>query len=191
MIIEGIITTTDAAGGIHLAAMGPEVDEAERSTGRFSRLVLRPFGSSQTAAHLERVPEGVFHLTDDVLLVAQLATGCLPEPPAAVPASAVRGWVLADACRAYEFRVESADTSQERVRLVTRVVAEHAGRPFVGFNRAAHAVVEGAILVTRLHLLGRDEVDRQLGALAMLVRKTGGDRERRAFALLEERAARG
>lgn len=108
-----------------------------------------------------------------------------------MPATAVGGFVLADAARAWEFVVESADTTAERTRLVARVVAEHAGRPFLGFQRAAHAVVEGAILVSRLHLFGADEVARRLADLAPLVEKTGGDRERRAFALLERRVAAG
>lgn len=191
MILEGLVTTTDAAGGLHLAAMGPEIDEAERAAGRITRLVLKPFASSQTAAHLARRPEGVFQITDDVLLLARVVTGALDAPPAAVPATAVGGFVLADAARAWEFVVESADTTAERTRLVARVVAEHAGRPFLGFQRAAHAVVEGAILVSRLHLLGADEVARRLADLAPLVEKTGGDRERRAFALLERRVAAG
>jgi len=67
----------------------------------------------------------------------------------------------------------------------------HEGRPFLGFNRARHAVVEGAILVTRLHLLGVDEVRRQLRELAVLVEKTGGPREHEAFGLLEEKVAAG
>jgi uncharacterized protein len=65
------------------------------------------------------------------------------------------------------------------------VVATHEGRPFVGLNRARHAVVEGAILVTRVHLLGADEVRRQLAELRVLVEKTGGTREHEAFGLLE------
>jgi hypothetical protein len=191
MILEGLVTTTDAAGGLHVAAMGPEFDEAERAAGRIERLVLKPFASSHTAAHLAGLPEGVFQVTDDVLLLARIVTGTLAAAPPAVPATAVRGWVLTDAARAWEFVVESADTSGERARLVARVVAEHAGRPFLGFNRAAHAVVEGSILVSRLHLLGAAEVARRLADHAPLVEKTGGDRERRAFALLESRVVAG
>jgi hypothetical protein len=52
-------------------------------------------------------------------------------------------------------------------------------------------VVEGSILVSRRHLLGAAEVGRRLAELAPLVEKTGGDRERRAFALLESRVAAG
>ncbi len=189
MILEGLVTTLGPDGGLHVAAMGPWVDERERQAGALTRLVLKPFGTSQTAANLARIPEGVFHLTDDVLVLARVVAGRLDAPPAARPAECVRGWVLADACRAYEFRVAAADASQERARLEAVVVREHAGRPFVGFNRAAHAVVEAAVVVSRLHLLGAEEAGRRLDDLATLVEKTGGTREHAAFAILRESVA--
>ena len=191
MILEGLVTTTDLAGAMHLAAMGPQVDATAAYGQAIEQLLLKPFASSQTGSNLLRLAEGVFHVTDDSLLLARVVTGTLAGPPASRPATAVRGWVLDDACRAYEFRVVAADTSQERLRLEARVVAVHEGRPFLGFNRARHAVVEGAILVTRLHLLGVDEVRRQLRELAVLVEKTGGPREHEAFGLLEEKVAAG
>lgn len=189
MIIEGLATTLDPDGGMHVAAMGPAIDEGERDAGRITRLLLRPFATSTTAANLARHPEGVFHVTDDVRLVARIVAGAR-LPPTGRPAGGVRGWMLEDFCRAYEFRVEGADTSGERTRLEARVVREHEGRPFLGFNRAAHAVVEGAILVTRLHMLDPAEVSRRLDDLAVLVEKTGGGREREAFAVLREAVAR-
>jgi hypothetical protein len=188
MILEGIVTTTDEAGRMHVAAMGPAVDNGEVYAGRITRFLLRPFGTSQTAVHLTARPEGVFHLVDDVLLLARTVVGG-HEPPPARPATAVRGWVLEAACLAYEFRVGVVDPAAERLRLDARVVAEHAGRPFIGFNRAAHAVIEAAILVTRLHLIGADEVARRLDELFVLVEKTGGSREHEAFGLLRERVA--
>ena len=185
------MTTTDAAGRMHLAAMGPEVDAAAVASGRLERLVLKPFPTSQTAANLDRLPEGVFHVTDDALLVARVVVGASEPPPASRPATAVRGRLLEGVCRAYEFRVAHRDASQERIRLEVEVLAVHEGRPFTGFNRARHAVVEGAILVTRLHLLGAEEVGRRLRDLAVLVEKTGGPREHEAFRLLEARVAAG
>lgn len=191
MILEGLVTTLDASGRMHLAAMGPLIDERERDAGAITRLTLRPFGTSQTAAHLARHPEGVFHLADDVLLLARCVAG-IPEPvPKVRPAACVRGHVLTAACRAYEFRIEAADTAAERVRLEARVVHEHVLRPFFGFNRAAHAVVEAAILLTRLHLTGAGPVHERLADLAPLVDKTGGTREREAFAILRAAVARG
>ncbi|MFM7411652.1 MAG: DUF447 domain-containing protein [Planctomycetota bacterium] len=185
MILEGLVTTITPDGRLHVAAMGPWIADDERATGRITRLVLRPFATSQTAEHFARTGCGVFHATDDALLVAQVVTGARAAPPPSRPATAVAGRVLDDACRAWEFAIDRADRSQERHELSARVVAEHAGRPFLGFNRAAHAVVEGAILATRVHLLGDAEVGRRLEDLRVLVDKTGGPREREAFALLE------
>lgn len=188
MILEGLVTTCDATGALHVAAMGPTIAEEAIRSGRVERLVLRPFPSSQTAGHLQRHPAGVFHLTDDVLLLARVVAGAAVPPPAARPATAVAGWVLEDSCRAFEFVIETRDESAERLRLEGRVVATHVGRPFTGFNRAAHAVIEAAILVTRLHLLGAAEVSSRLADLEPLIRKTGGTREHEAFALLASRA---
>ncbi len=173
---------------MHVAAMGPAVDEAEVYAGRITRFVLRPFGTSQTAVHLTARPAGVFHVVDDGLLLARTVVGG-HEPPPARPATSVRGWVLEAACQAYEFQADVVDPAAERLRLEARVVAEHVGRPFIGFNRAAHAVIEGAILVTRVHLIGADEVRRRLDELFVLVEKTGGSREHEAFGLLRERVA--
>jgi hypothetical protein len=62
-------------------------------------------------------------------------------------------------------------------------------RPFLGFNRASHAVVEGAILVSRIGILSIDEIRRQMERLGELVEKTAGGPEREAFALLAARVA--
>ena len=160
--------------------MGPEVSESRE----FTQLVLKPFAGSRTADLLAETPSGVFHLTDDVLLLARAVTGSLSEPPAARPAAEIRGWVLEDACEAFEFRIVAADTSGQRTRLTAEIAASHCHRPFRGFNRAAHAVVEAAILFSRLHLLGATEVDRQLELLRPLIDKTAGDREREGFELI-------
>ena len=54
--------------------------------------------------------EGVLHVTDDVLLLAKAVLGKLDPLPPLTPAVHVGGWVLADACRWYEFRI----TAQRR-----------------------------------------------------------------------------
>src|SRR5918911_492981 len=97
-------------------------------------------------------------LTDDALLIAKAALGAADPLPPLRPAERVEGFVLADCCRHYEFVVRGVDASGERVVMEAEVV--HFGRhhDFWGFNRAKHAVVEAAILATRLHLLPREEV---------------------------------
>jgi len=185
VILEGIVTTLDVAGELNVAPMGPRLF-APYTLEVGSLLELRPFATSRTANNLRQHPEGVLHVSDDVLLLARAAIG--PVRPPTLPTTVIRGQRLADACRAYEFAlVESAcDVSQERLRLPVRVLAVHRQRDFFGFNRAKHAVVEAAILATRTHLLSADFVRAEFERLAVLIDKTGGEQEREAFALLCE-----
>jgi hypothetical protein len=185
MILEGVVTTVAAGGAINVAPMGPLVEPP--GPGRdLERFVLRPFRTAQTYANLKAQGEGVLHVTDDVLLLARAAVGRLEPLPPLVPAERVRGWVLRDACRYYEFRVSACDDRAERARFDAEVV--HAGRlrDFFGFNRAKHAVVEAAILATRTALLPPEEIAAEYRKLAVLVEKTGGPQEREAFALLRD-----
>jgi hypothetical protein len=178
MILEALVTTLDAAGGPHLAPMGPRV------APDFARFTLRPFPTSNTYRNLVRHGEGVLHVTDDALLLAKAAIGAAETPPVR-PAERVGGWILADCCRYFEFAVTSIDASGERVTVEAEV--RHAGRvrDFFGFNRARHAVVEAAILATRLHLLPLAEVAAEFARLRVIVGKTGGPDEHAAMDLLE------
>jgi hypothetical protein len=179
MILEGIVTTRNADGTTNVAPMGPIVDAG------ITRLTLRPFQTSTTYANLKRTGCGVLHVTDDVLLIAQAALERIPSPPRMQPAVRIDGEIIADACRWYEFRVTSLDDSAERTRIEAEVVHVGRLRDFFGFNRAKHAVLEAAILATRLHLLPLDDVRRQLELLRTPVEKTAGPAERQALALIE------
>jgi hypothetical protein len=180
LILEGLVTTLDAGGAMHVAPMGPHVD---REIYRFS---LRPFPSSRTLDNLRRHGEGVLHVTDDVLLLARAAIGTVDPPPPHRPAKHVRGYVLTGACRAFEFQVRAMDDSERRIKIECEVVHAQTLRDFFGLNRAKHAVVEAAILATRLHLLPLEGVRAELARLRVLVDKTGGDQEHGAFTLLSE-----
>jgi hypothetical protein len=183
MILEGIVTTISAVGAVNIAPMGPHVD-CDAANGEWTRFTLRPFRTSQTFANLMEHGEGVLHVTDDVLLLARSALGMLDPLPPLQPALKVRGWVLVDACRFYEFRVVSCDEQSERARFEAEVVHSGRLRDFFGFNRAKHAVLEAAILATRTAFLPLDEIESEYRKLAVLVGKTGGGQEHAAFDLL-------
>ena len=184
MILEGIVTTLACDGTINIAPMGPRVEPDMR------RLLLRPFPTAQTYRNLKQHGEGVFHVTDDVLLLARAAVGPLQPPPVLLPATCVRGHILQDACRYYEFRVLDIDEREQRVRIEAEVV--HAGclRDFFGFNRAKHAVVEAAILATRTDFLPLADIQAEFRKLALIVDKTGGSQEHEAMAFLQEHVKR-
>jgi len=179
MILEGLVTTIDAAGAPHVAPMGPIVD------ADCSLLVFRPFPTSTTGANLLRSGAGVFHLTDDARQIAFAALGKLVPLPVMIPATAVRGSIIEDCCRAFEFEATSIDTAGERYRIEARVLVRHTFRDFLGFHRAKHAVLEAAILATRFHILDLAVVATEFRKLRTIVDKTGGEAERDAMDFLE------
>jgi len=179
LILEGIVVSRDARGKINVAPMGPRVDRA------ITRLVLRPFRTAETYRNLQATGCGVFHVTDDVELLAHAAVGLLQPPPL----TAVENFAcprLADCCRWLAFRVGSLDDASERTTIDCRIVAQGEVRPFFGFNRAKHAIVEAAILATRMGILRGDEIRSELAHLEIAVQKTAGLQERRAFEFLRE-----
>jgi uncharacterized protein len=183
MILEALITTRNADGSPHLAPMGPKMGDDPK------RFLLRPFPSSQTCQNLLRDREGVLHITDDSLLMARAAIGRIDQFPSVRRAKSVKGFVLPHACRIHEFRITHIDESEERLKLEAEIVHSETHHDFFGFNRAKHAVVEAAVLATRLHLLPHDEVAAAFQRLRVIVNKTGGPAEDEAMTLLEHHLA--
>lgn len=179
-LLEGVVTTQDESGRVHIAAMGPRVDWPT------TRLLLRPFQSSTTFRNLSRTRRGILHVTDDALLIARAATGRLPDEIETCPGPAGYPPRLADCVRWYAFETETIDDSQDRSEMLCRVTSEGRQRDFFGFNRANHVIVEAAILCTRLHLLSLDEVMDRFSEFATIVDKTAGDQQRKAFAELQQ-----
>src|SRR5262245_22761451 len=93
LILEGIVVTLDAAGHPNVAPMGPRVNRD------ISQLTLRPYQTAQTYRNLKATGKGVFHVTDDVELLAHAATGQVPSPLLLVPVAGFECPRLADACR--------------------------------------------------------------------------------------------
>lgn len=177
-LLEGIVTTLNADGATNISPMGPIVDPA------FSRLRLRPYQTSTTYQNLKRLGQGVLHVTDDVELLAQAAVGTIDPPPRLIPAQKIHGNILANACRWYAFEVDSIDDREARTEILAHVVDEGRIREFFGFNRAKHAVVEAAILATRLDFLPATELLTEFSRLEAPVTKTGSHQEVRAFEFL-------
>ena len=176
MIVETIITTTSAGGVLNIAPMGVEWDE--------EHIVVKPFLETVTFRNLRETRVALVNVTDDASIFAHAAVETPSYP--VVPASTVRGFVLESACSWRELEVESIDATPPRSRIVTRVVDRGVRREFIGFNRARHAVLEAAILATRVHLIPAGEIRRELERLQVIVDKTAGPVERDAMAFLTE-----
>jgi hypothetical protein len=96
---------------------------------------------------------------------------------------------LAGAIAHMELAVRHVSDDAERPRLTCEVVRHVAHAPFAGFNRAQAAVLEAAILVSRLHFLPREKVEQELAYLEIAVAKTAGPVEQEAWGWLMDKVA--
>lgn len=194
MIIEGLLTTTASDGSPHVAPMGPVVDEDLQTW------TLRPFASSTTFRYLRANPQCVFHVVDDVLPVVQATLGlptCLnfellagttgrDKPKRSSDNAPDGAWSISSACHWYHLHVTDWDTSQPRSLAKTRLIEQRVQRPFWGWNRAKHAILEATILASRIHLLEPEMLDAELAKHEVAIHKTAGERELQAWQLLKD-----
>jgi len=180
MIREAIVTTIDRAGVAHLAPLGLIEDG--------DGWIIAPFLPSVTRDNLVATSVAVANYTDDARIFAGLVTGRRDWP--LVPAAKSPVPRLADALAHAELSVAHVEEHAERPRFHCKIVHQEQHAPFVGFNRAANAVLECAILLTRLQLLPRDKIEREIAYLAIAIDKTAGSREREAWSwLMQKREA--
>lgn len=176
-IRESIVTTLNADGSGHIAPLG--VIEQPPF------LVLAPFAPSTTLANLRRHPFAAIAYTTEVRLFAGCVTGRRRDWPL-LPTERIRGWRLRDCLAHAEVAVVTLEEDAQRPRFLCREVHEALHAPFRGLNRAQAAVLEGAILVSRRHLLPREKIEREMAYLQIAIDKTSGAAEREAWAWLVE-----
>ena len=180
MILESIVTTVGSDGRVNIAPMGPVVDGPE-----FQQFLLRPFESSQTFANLMSSRRAVVHVTDDASLFARAAVGKIQSEGLVQSVDDREQFFRLNDChRWFAIDVVSVSDDRPRAEMVCKVVSRGVVRPFFGFNRAKHAIIEAAILATRTHLLSESEIQSQLTALGPLVEKTASAADRDVFAKL-------
>lgn len=172
MIREVIVSTVDRAGQPHLAPMG--VHEAEGGM-----LAILPFRPSTTLDNLMETRCAVVNGTDDVRVFAGCLTGRRDWP--LVPAARVPCLRLAECLAHTEVELVSVEDDDIRPRLLCRPLLTVQHAPFRGFNRAQFAVLEAAILVSRLHMLPWAKIETELDYLRVIHGKTAGEREQEAW----------
>jgi hypothetical protein len=187
MIRETIVTTVSGEGRVHIAPLGliAEGLDPEHLGAEGEGWIIAPFRPSTTLDNLRSNPFAVANFTDDVLIFAGCLTGKRDWPTR--PATLVPGVVLEEALAHAELKVVEVEEDEQRPRFHCRVVHRASHAPFKGFNRAQAAVIEAAILASRLHMLPRDKIEHELAYLQSAVEKTGGPREHEAWRLLVEK----
>jgi hypothetical protein len=176
MIRETLVVTRSSEGHAHIAPMGAQsVLLADGAEG----VLLQPFRPSTTLENLMHGRCATLNHVDDVRIIAGCLTGRRDWPLLA--AERVDCGRLAAALAHVELQLDSVEEEAQRPRLYLRRVHAATHAPFPGFNRAKAAVIEAAILVSRLHLLPAEKIEQEIEYLRIAVDKTAGDEEREAW----------
>src|SRR5262249_53347184 len=154
-----VVTTLNAAGGPHIAPLGLIEDGAH--------WIVAPFKPSRTLDNLRAHPFASASHTDDVRVIAGLVTGHKIWPLA--PTKVIKGERLADCVAHWELKVEKVLGDEVRPRFLCAIVRQESHKPWDGFNRAQAAVLELAVLTTRLHMLPAEKVENELKYLEIAI----------------------
>lgn len=176
-IVETIVTTTDTGGAVHMAPLGLIEDGPH--------WIVAPFKPSRTLDNLMANPAAVASHTSDVRVFAGCVTGRRDWPT--VSADVVKGVRLRDAVSHWELAVERLTDDAQRPRFHCSIVHAASHAVWSGYNRAQAAVLELAVLSTRLNMLPAEKIDAELKYLEIAVAKTAGPAELEAWGWLMER----
>lgn len=179
LIRETLVVTRSAGGVAHIAPMG--ATPAQMPDGS-EAVLLQPFRPSATLDNLLAGRCATLNHVDDVRIIAGCLTGRRDWP--LVAARDVACDRLAAALAHWELELTDVEEHALRPRLLLRVRGVVNHRAFPGFNRAKAAVIEAAILVSRLHMLPAEKVDSELAYLRIALEKTGGAEEHEAWSWL-------
>jgi len=175
VIFETVVTTVSPAGAVHVAPMGVRYRGDDT-------VVLMPFKPSTTHDNITSTGLAVLNVVVDTRVFAGCVTGRRQWP--LLPAERIAGMRLAAALSHLELRLDERHDDVQRpvLRMVRVFEASHA--PFRGFNRAQAAVIEGAVLVSRLRMLPPEKVATEMAYLQIAIDKTAGAEEHEAWGWL-------
>ncbi len=177
IIFETIISTVNQAGEPHVTPFGVRHEK--------DLIVISPYKPSTTLENILSTRYAVMNLTDDVRVFAGAIVG--KSHPNLVPAQHVAGVRLASSLAHDELELVSIQDDPQRPSLYMRSIYQANHAAFKGFNRAQAAVIELAVLVSRLHMLPREKIEAELNYLQIAIDKTAGANELQAWSWLLEK----
>jgi hypothetical protein len=173
-IHEVIVTTLSETGRAHSAPMG--------ITEESNHLLIQPFKPSTTYENLKRHRQCTINYTDDVRVFAGSLTNRRDWPT--LPCEKITGQYLEQALAHSELEIVDFVDGDPRSSFTGKIVNEVTHAPFRGFNRAQSAVIDAAVLASRLHMLPVEKVQQEIRYLTIAIEKTAGDRELEAWSWL-------
>ncbi|HEY0561964.1 MAG TPA: DUF447 domain-containing protein [Methylophilus sp.] len=176
MIFETIITTVDLEGNAHVSPFGIRQQEGF--------VIIAPYKPSTTLQNILTTNYAVMNLSDDVRIFAGAVAR--KQHYELVATKSVNGYRLANTLAHQELILDKVIYDELRPELWMRVVYAENHQPFAGFNRAQAAVIELAVLASRLAMLPQEKVIAEMRYLQIAIDKTAGEHELQAWQWLVE-----
>lgn len=174
---EVVVTTLNEEGKPHSAPMG--ISEVS------GHIIIQPFKPSTTYDNLKQHRQCVINYTDDVRVFAGPLTGRRHWDH--LPCQQIEGFYLSQSLTHTELEIVAFDDVDPRASFTGAVVCEVTHAPFRGFNRAQNAVIDAAILASRLTMLPEEKIQQEIAYLAIAIEKTAGPRELEAWGWLMDK----
>lgn len=171
MIYETIISTIDKSDTPHVTPFGVQK--------KGELFVIAPFKPSTTLENIVNTQNAVLNLSDDVRIFASAIVR--KQVFEMMPATKITGYRLAETLAHHELQLLDIIEDAERPQLLMQSVYQETHRPFAGFNRAQAAVIELAVLASRLQRLPKEKIITERTYLQIAIDKTAGERELQAW----------
>ena len=176
MIFEVVIVTVDSKNKPHVAPMGV--------TKKKDSIILKPFKPSQTLDNILTTKIAVLNTVTDVRVFAACITG--RKKFDLKPVEGRLGFRLKNTISYTYLKLENFLDNNLRPQLIMKQESTCQVSEFLGLNRAQAAVIEGAILTSRLNIIPIEKILSEMKYLRTAISKTAGPKEKEAWAWLEE-----
>ncbi len=177
MIYETIIISTNENGEAHVTPFGVQFED--------DVVVISPFKPSKTLNNILSTQTATMNLTDDVRVFAGVLTK--RQPWQLIKTNQIDGYRLADCLTHVELKLLEVREDDTRPQLRMRQVEKQHHGDFKGFNRAQAAVIELAVLTSRLDMLPPEKIQSEREYLQIAIDKTAGKIELEAWVWLSEK----
>jgi hypothetical protein len=177
MIFETVIISSDNNNVPHVTPFGIKYEGEQ--------VIISPFKPSKTLNNIIRTKVATMNVTDDVRVFAGALTN--RQPWYLESTDSIKGFRLQDCLMHVELRLSDVREDEVRPQLVMTQVNKQHHKDFNGFNRAQAAVIELAVLTSRLHMLAPEKIQSELKYLQIAIDRTAGDKEQEAWSWLTEK----
>lgn len=167
MILETLICSLDSNEEINVAPFGIKKKK--------DLIVISPYLPSRTHENLLNNEYASINYADDIGLFVNCFLN--KNKFKFKKCNLIKGFFLSEALSHQEVKVIDYKKNNLRPSFYCKIVYFKNHAPFLGLNRARHALLEACILASRIKILKKEKILNELNYLSIAVEKTSGKKE--------------